>query len=308
MIQTIFLQTNTIFKPLHKKEKVNLILSPSFYWVKVFTIPVDTPNKALFLLPNLFEDYFDIAGYSFYVIKIAENQYLSFAYDEEKIIQKLKSLDIAQNKILNIYFAQNEFQNHLNLEEQKAFGYGDEVFIYEKELLLKIPNNLVNDATIPQIELSKIVFSEHFIQLHSYKKLTSNKSVQFASSILLGFSILLFIQTFLFKQMANEYPNKMETIKQQYNLPPTTIQANAIVEEYDKTTREYKRYRDAIGVVVSANTIPNVTIEGITLENNKLLVTYKTSKAQQVEDYLKKEFRKVTSTLKDGKIDIRIDL
>ncbi|MDX9743844.1 MAG: hypothetical protein RBT59_08515, partial [Arcobacteraceae bacterium] len=232
MIQTIFLQTNTIFKPLHKKEKVNLILSPSFYWVKVFTIPVDTPNKALFLLPNLFEDYFDIAGYSFYVIKISENQYLSFAYDEEKIIQKLKSLDIAQNKILNIYFAQNEFQNLPTLAEQKAFGYGDEVFMFEKELLLKIPNNLVGDATIPQVELSKIVFSEHFIQLHSYKKLTSNKSVQFASSILLGFSILLFIQTILFKQMANEYPNKIETIKQQYNLPPTTIQANAIVEEY----------------------------------------------------------------------------
>lgn len=308
MIQTIFLQTNTIFKPLHKKEKVNLILSPSFYWVKVFTIPVDTPNKALFLLPNLFEDYFDIAGYSFYVIKISENQYLSFAYDEEKIIQKLKSLEIPQNKIVNIYFAQNEFQNLPTVAEHKVFGYGDEVFMFEKELLVKIPNNLVGEGKIPQLDLSKIVLGEHWVQLHSYKKFTSNKTVQFASGILLGFSILLFIQTFVFKQMTNEYPQKIEAIKQQYNLPPTLIQATAITNEYNKTIREYKRYRDAIGVVVSANTISNVTIETITLQNNKLLITYKTQKPKEIETYLKKEFRKVTSIVNDGNMDVRIEL
>ncbi len=308
MIQTIFLQTNTIFKPLHKKEKVNLILSPSFYWVKVFTIPVDTTNKALFLLPNLFEDYFDIAGYSFYAIKISENQYLSFAYDEDKIVAKLKELQIPQNKILHIYFAQNEFKNLLSLDEQMALSYGDEVFVYEKELLVKVPNNLAQQIEKKAIDIASLKLSEHFIELFSYKKLTSNKSAQLASSILLGFSILLFVQTFLFKQLSNEYPNKIEAIKKEYNLPPTAIQANAIVEEYGKTMRQYKKCRDAIGYAVSANSLGNTTLEGIHLEKNILNLTYKAMKSEMLETYLKKEFRKTTVQEEDGKIKARIEL
>ena len=63
MIQTIFLeQHTTLHKPLSKKERVNIILSPIFYWAKIFTIPVDSSKKALPLLANLFEDYFDKAG------------------------------------------------------------------------------------------------------------------------------------------------------------------------------------------------------------------------------------------------------
>ena len=38
--------------------------------------------------------------------------------------------------------------------------------------------------------------------------------------------------------MTNEYPQKIETIKQQYNLPPTLIQATAITNEYNKTIRD----------------------------------------------------------------------
>ncbi|MDD2699320.1 MAG: hypothetical protein PHF17_11005 [Arcobacteraceae bacterium] len=308
MIQTIFLQNNTTFKPLHKKEKVNLILSPSFYWVKLFTIPVESENKALFLLPNLFEDYFDIAGYSFYTIKVGENQYLSFAYDEDKIIQKLKSLNIPQNKILHIYFAQNEFKNILLEDEKIALSYEDEVFMYKQNLLVKIPNNLAQQVEKKPINLTNLTLSENFIELFSYKKLTSNKSAQLASSILLGFAILLFVQTFLFKQLANSYPSKIETIKQQYNLPPTAIQANAIVETYGKSERQYKRYRDAIGYALGANTIDGVTILEIHLEKNILNLTYKVKEGEMLENYLKKEFRKTTLRVENDKAKVRIEL
>jgi hypothetical protein len=308
MIQTIFLQTNTIFKPLNKKEKVNLILSPSFYWVKVFTIPVDTPNKALFLLPNLFEEYFDIAGYSFYTVKVGENQYLSFAYDEGKIIDKLKSLEIPQNKIVHIYFAQNEFKNLLSNDEQIALTYGDDVFIYEKELLVKVPNNLAQQIEKKAINLSSITLTENFVELHSYKKLTSNKSAQLASGILLGFAILLFVQTFFFKQLANSYPAKIETIKEQYNLPPTVIQTNAIVENYEKAMRQYKRYREALGYAIGANTLEGVTILEINLENDILNLTYKTKESEKLENYLKKQFRKTNIYPENEKVKVRIEL
>jgi hypothetical protein len=308
MIQTIFLQNNTIFKPLQKKEKVNLILSPSFYWVKVFTIPVENENKALFLLPNLFEEYFDIAGYSFYTIKVGENQYLSFAYDEEKIIQKLKSLDISQNKIVHIYFAQNEFKNLLSNDEQIALSCGDEVFIYEKELLVKVPNNLAQQIEKRAIDLASLKLSEYFIELFSYKKLTSNKSAQLASGILLGFAILLFIQTFFFKQLANSYPAKIETIKVQYNLPPTVIQTNAIVENYEKAMRQYKRYREALGYVIGANTFAGVTILEINLESDILNISYRTKENEMLENYLKKQFRKTNIYPENDKVRVRIEL
>jgi len=308
MIQTIFLQNNTIFKPLHKKEKVNIILSPSFYWVKLFTIPVDTIDKALFLLPNLFEDYFDIAGYSFYTTKVGENQYLSFAYDEDKIIQKLKEISIPQSKILNIYFAQNEFKDIATVEEQKSFRCGDEVFVYEKELLVKIPNHLVIETNIDEINISKINLSLHCIQLFSYKKLTSNKTGYLASSILLGFSILLFVQTFLFQQLASEYPIKSEILKKEYSLPTTTLEANAIVTEYQKIQRGYKEIRDAISYLIDANKVDRGTINGLSLEKNLLTVSYQNGDIEKLEPYIKQKFRKSTIKSEDGKIKVRIEL
>ena len=104
MIQTIFLeQHTTLHKPLSKKEKVNIILSPIFYWAKIFTIPIDSSKKALPLLANLFEDYFDTDGYSFYTVQLEENKYLAFAYDEFKIIHFLKKVKIPLKNIENIY-------------------------------------------------------------------------------------------------------------------------------------------------------------------------------------------------------------
>ncbi len=308
MIQTIFLQNNTTFKPLHKKEKVNLILSPSFYWIKLFTIPVENENKALFLLPNLFEDYFDIAGYSFYTIKVADNQFISFAYDEDKILEKLKSLNIPQNKVQHIYFAQNEFKS-LNLDDEKnILSYGDETYMFDKELLIQVPKNFVFTKEKKEIDLTNLKLSNNFIELFSYKKLTSNKSAQFASGLLLGFAILLFLQTFIYKNMANEYPQKIEAIKEEYNLPQTLIQANAIVESYSKSQRQYKKARDAISYAVSANSLQNTTIIGIHLEKNILSLYYKADDLDRLETYLKKEFRKVSLNKEDGKIKARIEL
>ncbi len=239
------------------------------------------------------------------MIKVDENKYLSFAYDEEKIIQKLEELGIPQNKIQHIYFAQNEFSQ---LENGGAFGCNNEVFLFDKELLVKVPNNLANALQQDMIDIEKVTLSNYFIELFSYKKLTSNKSVQYASSIFLGFAILLFIQTFIYKQMTNEYPSKIEAIKEQYNLPPTLIQANAIIESYGKSQRQYNKIRDAISYAVSANTLKETKIIEIHLEKNILTLYYKVNDLETLESYLKKEFKRASLRNEDGKTKVRIEL
>jgi hypothetical protein len=108
--------------------------------------------------------------------------------------------------------------------------------------------------------------------------------------------------------MANEYPKKSERIKQEYNLPPTTIQANAIVEEYGKTQRQYKEIREAISYLIAVNTVDKATIKELFLEKNILRVSYQNGDMEKLETYIKKEFRKSSLRDENGKIIVRIEL
>ena len=49
----IFLSSNT---KIYETSKVDIILSPEFYWVRIFEIPVKNTIQAKAVLPTLFED------------------------------------------------------------------------------------------------------------------------------------------------------------------------------------------------------------------------------------------------------------
>ena len=79
----IFLCSNT---KIETSFKVDIILSPEFYWVRIFDIPVKNITQAKNVLPTLFEDIVDsISDLSYQVIKLEDNKYLCFAYINKRI-------------------------------------------------------------------------------------------------------------------------------------------------------------------------------------------------------------------------------
>ena len=105
-IDTIFLDTNS--NDFTNKESVNVILSPSLYWVKKVSLPVKYLRDVKPLLPSLFEDILPDAVYSYFVYK-SEEEYFIFAYEDKKIFNLLNSKGIPASHVNNVYFAQSEF-------------------------------------------------------------------------------------------------------------------------------------------------------------------------------------------------------
>ena len=65
----LFLHSKSSFDIL---SGVNIILSPEFYWVRVFELPMTSPKEVHSALPSLFEEFIDIEGKDFYVKKMSE--------------------------------------------------------------------------------------------------------------------------------------------------------------------------------------------------------------------------------------------
>jgi hypothetical protein len=83
--------TTTLFLDPASKEqliydtskKVNIILSPSLYWVKKMSLPVTNVREVKKLLPSIFEDSLPVGHYSYTAYKHGED-FMLFAYEDKK--------------------------------------------------------------------------------------------------------------------------------------------------------------------------------------------------------------------------------
>ena len=123
--------------------KIELILSPEFYWIRYFEAPAIAESEARKLSKSFFEDVIpsDIE-YTYQTIKLKDKGYLYFAYDKEKIISHLKFSGIDVGLINNVYFAHNEF---LEYESSIYDGVG---FKYINNILVKVPSSIIDEQFI----------------------------------------------------------------------------------------------------------------------------------------------------------------
>ena len=149
----IFLSSNT---KIYETSKVDIILSPEFYWVRIFEIPVKNTTQAKAVLPTLFEDLLlKVTDLSYQVIKLEENKYLCFAYINKKIFEAIKNSGINLSLVNGVYFAQNE------CKEFRQFCVEDKSFLYTNdEILVKVPNEVLSqkveiDEFLQNINLHK---------------------------------------------------------------------------------------------------------------------------------------------------------
>ena len=79
-IDTIFL--DTICDNFHTDNKVNIILSPSLYWIKKVSLPVKNVKDVKPLLASIFEDILPDGTYNYSAYK-NDDAYLVFAYEDK---------------------------------------------------------------------------------------------------------------------------------------------------------------------------------------------------------------------------------
>jgi len=290
MTKTIFLQKDTILED-NTKSSLNIILSPTYYWIREFELPITSIKEVKKVVPNLFEEYFDIEFYKFFVQKIEDGKYLCFAYKEEEILMALKSANIDNKKVSNIYFAQNELQYFFNKDEVSLLEIRENYYIYQENIFVNIPLSLAYNMESKTIDLDKLEFSKFKISINKSSKYIDRTSSYILSSLILVFALLVFIKSFDISNTASNYEIKIEDLKKEYNLPSSMIQTKSILKQYNKIEKRYIKNRDAFAYFINFKTHSQGTLKSCEFKNGLFTIKYIKANMQNIKKYISKKYK-----------------
>lgn len=297
-VKKVFLSLDT---KIYETSKVDIILSPEFYWVRVFKLPVKSITQAKTVIPSLFEDLIvDNDKLSYYIIKIEENKYLCFAYINQNIFEAIKNSGINISLINNIYFAQNE------CIEFKEFYINNSSFLYtEDKILVKVPNEILSYKFQLENVLNNINLSSHKVDVKFY-----NNSLEKGQIFLILFCCLFVFlvnisKYFLYSNEIYNIDKQIENMKIENNLPSSMLQVNSILNSNEKILQKEIIKRDAIYYLVSNS---KFTVKEISLDNDLLNIYFEGVNKDEVESYISKKYKIDLINIKENIINIKVQL
>lgn len=294
----IFLCSNTKIEVSHK---VDIILSPEFYWVRIFNIPVKNITQARHVFPTLFEDILDnVSDLSYQAIKLDENKYLCFAYINKKIYEAIKNSGINLSLVNSVYFAQNE------CKEFRQFMVEDKSFLYtDDDILVKVPNGILNENINLNENLHHINLSNNKVDIKLYNNFLSSKQIYLILVVSLLFSIINFTKIYDYKNSISLLDEKIELEKQKSNLPSSMIQVDSIISKYKNIADQEIRKREIISYLLENSSFK---LDNISLEKDILTLVYQNSDKTKVEEYINKKYKIISSKVENLDLYIRIKI
>lgn len=279
------------------KEKVDLVLAPEFYWLREFEIPVSNSKEALKVVATLFEDILPSGDFEYHVISSNENKFLCFAYENSEILDAIKNSNLANSQINAVYFAQTEMKKY------DSFFIQENAFIYNDNILVKIPKAFVNDGVVLS-ETLDIKSTSNKIDIKFYNSTLNQKSLT-----LLSFLLLLIITVNLFKYFS--YSNDIDTlektkdsIKQQNSLPSSMIQTKSILKSVNSKVSKQIKLREALFYVMNFKKVSNQgKLSNIEYVGKALKLEFVGVNNQRVKNYIAKKY-KITRNRTKGNISI----
>lgn len=264
-VDTIFLDSSS--NDFDVQEKVNVILSPSLYWVQKVSLPVKYLRDVKSLLPSLFEDILPEGVYSYSAYKY-ENDFLIFAYEDKLILDTLQGKGVASDKINNVYFAQNE----LNMIEN-AIAISDTQSVYMKDdILLIVPSSWL--ANSQDLDIESLTLSKNYIVLKQFSHLVNEKSLYTLAGI---FSLLIFILVVEYFITAQKLTTTMElrdALFEKNALKPTMMQNRAMLQEYTSLHHVQINLREYSAYILSLKSHKGQSLSLLSLKNKKLIVEF----------------------------------
>jgi hypothetical protein len=294
----VFLSTTTKINTI---EKVDVIISPELYWVRIFDIPVKNITHARHVLPTLFEDILEnVTELSYQVIKLEENKYLCFAYVNKTIYEAIKKSGISLSLVDSVYFAQNECST-LNqfTDENKSFLYT------EDGVLIKVPNSIALESVDLNQSIDTFELSSHKVDIKLYNNVLSTKQIYTILAVILTISIINFYKLFDYKSQVNSFEEEILITKQNSTLPSSILQTNAILNKYKKKiSKEFKK-REFLEYIISSN---KYKLKKIYLDKNTAFLTFNNEDKKKLENFIAKKYKVISSKVKALDIEVKVKL
>jgi len=301
-LKTIFLDMNS--KEFNTNEKVNIVLSPTLYWVKKLSLPVKSTREAKKLLPSIFEDTLPHGNYSYYIYKY-DDDFIAFAYEDKKILDLLSQKGIKNSQIANLYFAQTEFHS---LEKIYKIDK-EQVLCLKDDIVIVLPSILFTDTKM--LQMSSIQHSKHTITLTQFGHIVDKKSLYKITTILIAFIILIGIELFITTKKIDENLIKKELIFTKYNLKSTMFQNRSMLKKYTAIHKKQMKIREYITTILNIKLPTKSKLTKLTLKDKTLLFSFNNItqiKKKSLEKSLTKKKIIFHSSLKDKILKVEIEL
>lgn len=269
---------------INSEDSMNLVLSPEFYWIRSFHIPVTSEKKALKLLPSLFDDILPHNNFDYFVIKQDINRFICFAYDHSKILKTIKNSGLKLNQIESIYFAQNELLEYPN------FSFDGDNYSYIDDILTKIPAKMNKDLFDGiKNQLDQANLSKYKIPFKLYE--TPIKS-NIQNKIILIFLILTCINIYAIinhNSTTSKIEQEIKQIKEKYALPNSIIEAKSIINNYQDKINKQVILRDSLYDVLNTPQFHKGDFTHINLDNNVIKIHLNPERIKDIKLILKQK-------------------
>jgi len=266
--QTIFLDPNVEGSfELKPKEKVNVILSPSLYWVQKVSLPVKYVRDVKKLLPSLFEDILPQGNYSYSAYKSDDDFYI-FAYEDKIILDTLAKQGLNVVSVAKVYFAQSELGN---ITQSKRVSKNESLFVKDS-LLTMVPSAWVESSQ--NLDLQDITLSKNSITLQQFGHIVDNKSLYKIAAIMLIISLLLLSEYIITSKKVDEILQAKEGLFSKYKLKSTMFQNEAMFKKYNFIHTKQMNLRQVMAAFLALRLSTGENISIIELKSGRLNVVF----------------------------------
>lgn len=264
-LPTIFLDPHLEYEKTDSK--VNVILSPSLYWVKKISLPVKYVRDAKQLLPSIFEDILPEGSYSYFAYK-SDDQFMVFAYSDKLILDTLSQKGISLSSVAKIYFAQSEIK-----DIEGALKINETQSIYLKDdMLILVPCCWIEEKG--DLDLADIKHSKHNISLQQFGHIVDTKSLYKIAAILMVLIMIVGTEYFITTQKISSVISSQDKLFDKYNLKSTTFQNKALLKKYETIHLSQTKIREYMSYILSIKLQNGVKISLISIKNKKILVNF----------------------------------
>ncbi len=303
-IQKYFLTKNT---KITCDEKVDIILSPQFYWIRIFNIPVSNCTQALKVMNNLFENILpENEDFLYHIVKLEDKKFLCFAFNNDTILEyiKLSTLNLAQ--INTVYFAQTQMKHY------KSFTIDNSTFIYEKDILIKINSSLCKNTKVLSNNLNQLTIpnklDENKVNIKFYSNTINTKYIYILSIILFAIIFINISKYISYSNNINDLNQINVKLIKKHNIPKTNLQMNSILNSMQKKVNKNTNFREVLSYILKFNKINNTKIEKIVFKNDKLILAFSNAKWSILKTYIEKKYTIINKKLNDNLLEIEIKI
>ena len=294
----IFLSTNS---RVFENSKVDIILSPEFYWVRIFEIPVKNIFQAKQIIPTLFEDLIDEnEDLSYQVIKLEENKYLCFAYINQKIFEAIKESGLNLSLVNRVYFAQNE------CKEFSQFFIDGKSFLYTNDgILVKVPNEVITKSLDLKEVINSINLSSNRVDIKLYNNFLTPKQINVVLLFCLVLLVLNFSKYFSYSNEISKIDEKIENLKKINNLPTSMIQIDSIISSNKKISQKEIEKREAIFYVLSNK---DFEVKNIEFQNDVLSIDFLNVDKEKIIQHVSNKYKIISNNTQDLILNIKVQI